>query len=175
MSSNTESALVALVPEAEALVKPYRDKYDPSAADGMPAHITVLYPFKAPADINANVITALAELFGGFGAFDLILAEAARFPDVLYLAPAPAEPFRQMTQAVAYRFPENPPYGGAFPDVIPHLTVAEVADPEQLTRVASEFENLARDKLPIRARVDEVWLIDNADGRWKRRHAFQLG
>jgi hypothetical protein len=41
-----ESALV--VPEAEPLVKPFRDRYDPSAAAGVPAHITLLYPFKQP-------------------------------------------------------------------------------------------------------------------------------
>jgi hypothetical protein len=35
-----ESALV--VPEAEPLVKPFRDRYDPSAAAGVPAHITLL-------------------------------------------------------------------------------------------------------------------------------------
>ena len=30
-----ETALVVLVPEADALVKPFRDQYDPSAAAGM--------------------------------------------------------------------------------------------------------------------------------------------
>jgi hypothetical protein len=30
----SESALVVLVPEAEPLVKPFRDQYDPSAAAG---------------------------------------------------------------------------------------------------------------------------------------------
>lgn len=40
-----ESALVVLVPEAEALVKSFRDRHDPSAAAGVPAHITLLYPF----------------------------------------------------------------------------------------------------------------------------------
>ena len=46
--SSSESALVVLVPEAEGVVKPFRDLHDPSAAAGMPAHITLLYPFKHP-------------------------------------------------------------------------------------------------------------------------------
>jgi hypothetical protein len=43
--SSDESALVVLVPEAEAATKPFRDQYDPAAAAGVPAHITLLYPF----------------------------------------------------------------------------------------------------------------------------------
>jgi len=43
-----ESSLMIVVPEAERLVKPFREKYDPSAAVGVPAHITLLYPFKLP-------------------------------------------------------------------------------------------------------------------------------
>ena len=50
--SSGESALVVLIPEAEALAGPFRDKYEPSAAAGVPAHITLLYPFKAPDDID---------------------------------------------------------------------------------------------------------------------------
>jgi hypothetical protein len=46
MASQATTALVILVPEAEALVKAFRERYDPSAAEGMPAHVTVLYPFK---------------------------------------------------------------------------------------------------------------------------------
>src|SRR2546423_5116994 len=36
-----DSALVVLVPEAEALVKPFRDRYDPSAAVGCPGNSDV--------------------------------------------------------------------------------------------------------------------------------------
>ena len=54
-----ESALVVLVPEAEALVKPFRDRYDPSAAVGVPAHITLLYPFKPPDEVDGAVLDKL--------------------------------------------------------------------------------------------------------------------
>jgi hypothetical protein len=40
-----ESALVVLVPAAEALVGVFRALYDPAVRVGVPAHITVLYPF----------------------------------------------------------------------------------------------------------------------------------
>jgi hypothetical protein len=61
--SQIESALVVLVPEAEPLVKPFRDWYDPSAAAGAPAHITLLYPFKHPDEVDQTVLDDLSELF----------------------------------------------------------------------------------------------------------------
>ena len=45
--------------------------------------------------------------------------------DVLYLAPRPDGPFRALTRAVCAAFPGYLPYGGAFADTIPHLTVGE--------------------------------------------------
>src|SRR5262245_1288644 len=38
MDSQESTALVVLVPEAETLVQAFRDQYDLSAAEGMPAH-----------------------------------------------------------------------------------------------------------------------------------------
>ena len=97
----SESGLVVLVPEAEELVSPFRSKYDPSAAAGMPAHITLLYPFKPPDEIGDPVIEKLAQCFTGFLAFDFSLAAIRRFAGgVLYLAPQFDEPFCRLTLAV---------------------------------------------------------------------------
>jgi hypothetical protein len=46
---NTLSAVVVPVPEAEPRVGALRTALDPSAALGVPAHVTILYPFVAPA------------------------------------------------------------------------------------------------------------------------------
>ena len=97
MSSN-ESALVVLVPEAEAVVKPFRDQYDPSAAAGMPAHITLLYPFKTPDEIDQMTLDGLRDCFARFEPIPFSLGTIQRFPnEVLYLAPEPNESFRQLT------------------------------------------------------------------------------
>jgi 2'-5' RNA ligase len=124
-----ESALVALVPEAERLIGACRLAHDPSAALGVPAHVTVLYPFKTPEAISSNDLAALQALFAAQPAFDMTLAELRQFPGVLYLAPEPAEPFAVLTSVVVARYPDWPPYGGAFAEVIPHLTLAQVDDP----------------------------------------------
>ena len=105
-----ESALVMLVPEAEPLVKPFRDRYDPSAAAGVPAHITLLYPFRSPGEIDRAMLDDLRGCFQGFASFRFSLAPIRRFPDgVLYLAPDPDEPFRRLVLAIWDRYPETPP------------------------------------------------------------------
>ena len=133
--SLSESALVVLVPEAEALVKAFRDKYDPSAAAGMPAHITLLYPFKPPPELRADVLETIHACFAEFVPFTYSLAAIRRFrSEVLYLAPEPDEPFRKLTLAICDRYSDRRPYGGKFAEVIPHLTVAHVQNERDLDR-----------------------------------------
>jgi 2'-5' RNA ligase len=135
-----ESALVVLVPEAEPLVMPFREKYDPSAARGMPSHITLLYPFKPPNEINEVMLNKLNKCLMHFEMFNFSLFSIRRFPaGVLYLAAEPGELFRRITLAVWNCFPETPPYGGRYSTIVPHLTVAQTIDEQQLDRIADEF------------------------------------
>jgi hypothetical protein len=78
--SSVEAGLVVLVPEAEALVKPFRDRYDPSAAAGMPAHITLLYPFKPPDEIDEATLDDLRRCFTRFAPSQFSLGSIRRFP-----------------------------------------------------------------------------------------------
>jgi 2'-5' RNA ligase len=169
-----ESALVVLVPEAEALVKPFRDVHDPSAVAGVPAHITLLYPFKSPKDIDATILEYLRGCFACFSAFQFTLLAPRRFPGVLYLAPDPDEAFRQLTTAICKHYPELPPYRGKWPNVVPHLTVAQIAEPAQLDRVASSFAHASHGRLPIGAAVREVVLIEKHSEQWTMRETFAL-
>jgi 2'-5' RNA ligase len=80
--SADESALVAVVPEAEFLAKPFHERYDPSAALGVPAHITLLYPFKPPDQIDAAMLAQLSGSFARFAPIAFELQSIRRFPDV---------------------------------------------------------------------------------------------
>lgn len=173
-NSRTESALVALIPEAESLVANFRNRFDPSAALGVPAHVTIIYPFKPPSQLTPAVIAMLFGLFSSVDSFEVSFTRTARFPSVLYLAPEPDTPFRNLTDLLGRQFPEAPPYGGKHADVIPHLTVADVSDVAQLARIEVEFEPEARERLPIRSTVSEIALMDNESGRWEIRHRFPL-
>jgi 2'-5' RNA ligase len=168
------SVLVVLVPEAEPLVGPFRSKYDPSAADGMPAHVTVNYPFLPAGYDESGAIDSLNHLFSRYQSFIFSLQAIGRFPGVLYLEPIPDQPFKDLISAVAKRFPESAPYGGMFAEVVPHLTVAHVEDSEKIERISQQLAIAAIGKLPIKSAVDKVWLMDNRHGRWIRRVSFTL-
>lgn len=51
-SPGPHSGLIMEVPEAEPAVARHRERLDASAPLGVPAHITVLFPFMAPATIG---------------------------------------------------------------------------------------------------------------------------
>jgi len=174
----TESALVFLVPEAEALVQAFREQHDPAAAAGMPAHITLLYPFKPPDAIDPGVHDGLRQCLAGFAPFRFTLAEVRRFESpvaVLYLVPEPADRFRALTEAIWRRWPETPPYGGRHAEIIPHLCVAQAENRQQLDAIAARFAPAGAAMLPICAMAAEVALMDTRSGRWQVRRTFGLG
>lgn len=119
-----QTGFILRVPQAEARVAELRERFDASAALGVPAHITLLFPFMAPEAIDSTVLQGIRDALAGACAFDFVLASAARFPATAYLAPEPAGPFIDLTDRLVRRFPAYPPFGGEFATVIPHLTVA---------------------------------------------------
>lgn len=68
-----ESALLVAVPAAEPAVARHRSRLDTSAAVGVPAHITVLYPFLPPDLIDADTLATLARLFASVPGFRFTL------------------------------------------------------------------------------------------------------
>ena len=169
-----ESTLIVMIPEADGLVEGFRAKYDPSAAAGVAAHVTILYPFKAPPQLTSDAVQSLGDLFAALPSFDVSFEQIKRFPGALYLAPTPDEPFRNLTRQVVQRFPENPPYGGKFSDIVPHLTIADLGDSEMLGEIAAQFESSAKGRLPIYSKVTEVTLMDNRSGGWQIQYRFPL-
>jgi 2'-5' RNA ligase len=134
----TLSAVVVPVPEAEPRVGALRAALDPSAALGVPAHVTVMFPFLPPADIDDGVLAALGEVLAA-PAFDIRFSSVAWFgEDVVWWAPEPAAPFVALARAVAARFSLRP-YGGDHGDgIIPHLTIGHGGPREQLRMAADE-------------------------------------
>jgi len=128
---------------------------------GMPPHVTVLYP--SPGDV-----VGIAEALLDFSAFDVDFRRLDRFPGILWLAPEPSAPFRELTNALVARFPGYPPYGGKFADVIPHLTVAQA---EQL----NDAEAAVTDWLPLRTRAESVVLLEHVQSEhWREVATFDL-
>ncbi|MEU7743466.1 2'-5' RNA ligase family protein [Nonomuraea sp. NPDC049158] len=161
------TALVVPILEAEPVVGRWRTTLDPSAAYGVPAHVTVMYPF-LPLDTVDRA--ALAELFAGYAAFDVVFARCARLPGLLYLEPVPGEPFVQLTHAVTGRWPEARPYGGKYGTVLPHLSVGYESDGAALDEAGTAIEL----GLPVRARVAAVQLVAYDGTAWRKVEDFPL-
>jgi 2'-5' RNA ligase len=171
-----ESTLAILVSEAEGLVRSFRDRYDPAAKAGMPAHITLLYPFKSPNEIDGLVLDTLRRCFSHFHPFKFSLVTINQFPgETLFLVPEPEDPLRELTLGIWGCYPETPPYRGRYSTVIPHLTVADRMGEQRLAEVAREFEQAAQGCLPIQGHAVEVALMDTRSGRWEINTTFRLG
>lgn len=165
------SALVVTVPEAEPVVREWRLRHTQDAPLGMPAHVTVLFPFVPPERL-AEAEARVAKLVAAAPAFEVAFASTARFPGVLYLAPEPTQPFVALTEATVAEWPEHPPYKGVHETVVPHLTVAESEDSALLERIAAEVEP----QLPIETRVGAASLfVEDDEGRWSEHSRLPLG
>jgi 2'-5' RNA ligase len=166
-----ETALLVPVAAAEPLVRKHRLALDPVAPLGVPAHITLLYPFVPPEQVDQSVCDAIAEVLDGFPAFDFALTGVKTFPTgLLYLAPEPTEPFVAITQALADRWPDHPPYHGAYTSVIPHLSVAMAHD-----QSVEQLEADLNGGLPVCTEADAVWLMEGQpEDRWVVRATFPL-
>ncbi len=172
--TRSEAALVVLVPEADALVGPFRERFDRSALEGMRAHITVNYPFQPMQSDREVLIEELSDLFSGFPSVEFRLTELRQSPDTLYLAVEPEQPFMDMVEAVADRYPESPPYGMACNEIIPHVTVAEETPGAEFSDIAKDFAVASRGILPIEGLAHEIWLMDYEDHLWSKTFAFGL-
>lgn len=166
-----QTGLIVRIPEAEPAVRGWREQLDPSAQAGVPAHVTVLFPFLDESRIDALVHSALAEVLGSRPAFDLRFERCGRFPGVLCLVPEPDTQLRQLTQAIADRWPEAPPYGGRFDEIVPHLTIAQ----GQEDTVLEEIEADLAARLPFTSRISSVELIVHDGTKWQERASFVLG
>jgi 2'-5' RNA ligase len=176
LTGATETAVVVQVPEAEQAVREHRLRYDVAASWGVGAHVSVLYPFVPPGDVDEEVLRRLRVAVSRVGAFECTFARCSWFDgDVLWLAPEPSGPFRDLTSAVWAEFPEHPPYEGVFDDVVPHLTVGEgrLGSLEELRDV----ERTVQQALPVRTYVDRVALIAGrpAADSWQTVQEVRLG
>jgi hypothetical protein len=175
-----ESALLVAVPAAEPAVGRHRARLDHAARDGVPAHITVLYPFLPPAGIDEALLASLGRMFAGHAAFGFTLDKVGWFSEeAVWLGPHDPAPFSALTDLVFTAFPSCPPYGGQHAEVIPHLTIGHLGGPQAL-RAAAES---VRPRLPIEALATEVILMagprpgtpGTPPGLWRTIAAFPLG
>jgi 2'-5' RNA ligase len=174
MESTEQSAVIVTIPATEKAVAAQRAKYDKAAGWGVPAHVTVLYPFMTPANIDGSVIQALATVVASVPKFQATFERTGWFGTaVLWLDPEPTCAFQALTAAVANAFPAHQPYGGVHDVVIPHLTVGHDS-PEARLR---EAEREVLPYLPIHSDIcaASLWCGVDAPASWRQVTALPLG
>ncbi|HSZ40768.1 MAG TPA: 2'-5' RNA ligase family protein [Trebonia sp.] len=172
---NLASALLAEIPAAEELVSPYRRRLDSNASLGIPAHVTVLFPFLAGDALDMTAHAELTRLFASFPRFACTLDHTDWFGEnVLWLGPRDPGPFRALTELVFAAFPQCPPFAGEYAEVVPHLTVGHSRPVGEL-RAA---EAAVRPGLPVSSSVTTVTLMTGPlddSAPWTREAVFPLG
>ena len=153
------------------MVSGLRDRFDASASLGVPAHITVLFPFMSPEGIDAAVLQRIESVVSKARAFKFFLAKVARFPATAYLEPEPPAPFIALTESLVQEFPQFPPFAGEFPTIIPHLTVAHGNTAEAEIAQAELVSAIARHG-PIASACSSLVLMENSSGTWRQMHVF---
>lgn len=182
-SEQLETAIVVVVdvPELDAI---YRDP-DPSFAErstvwvpyeqGIPPHVTLLYPF-APADELESALPLLQAILVRQEPFTFELSELRTFPRTIWLAPEPAAPFVALTKAIEAAFPTYPHWEGVFEEVIPHLTLADGVEPVELEPTLARLRTLVGPLLPVQVAADQATVLtEQPGGHWATVTRVPLG
>lgn len=173
------TALLVPMPGAGRVIDDLRH-LDPASGFGVPAHVTVLFPFAPVEQIDTAMRGRLRELFAAHRGFEVEFRETRWFGDiVLWLAPADPAPFIALTRDVVAAFPAWPPYEGSFDEVIPHLTIGDgTASPDDAASVARlrAAEAAVHGRLPIRDRAERVLLMAGwqEEASWRTLDEFAL-
>lgn len=158
-----ETAVVVVV-DVASLDSVYRDEYPAFHALGIPLHVTLLYPFVRPGELDA-ALPRLQEVLERHRRFDFTLTKLKTFPRTVWIAPDPAAPFIALTEAIEAAFPQAPRMSGAFAEVIPHVTLVDGLEESTLEETVERLRPVVEPLLPVTLSADEVVvLVEQEDG-----------
>lgn len=165
-----ETAIIIPMSRCEQMLADVAGDLNLERVQGMPAHVTLLYPFVEATRLGPDVAAEARRALSDVRPFRCEFSTFGRFTDppaALYLEPVPERPFRTMTALLEQAFGTRA-YGGAFDEVIPHLTLVESSDTSAWIRV----ESLIGPALPIVEIVSGFSIYRQRAGTWVE--AFSL-
>jgi 2'-5' RNA ligase len=170
--SQRRSALVVVANDAEPVVRACRDRHHRVSVErGIPEHLTILFPFLSADDLDGETLGTLRRVFAPVLPFAYELARVESFPDAVWLAPEPAEPFLDLIAQARDAYPELAPYGDPSLEPVPHCTIAAVDNPAYVDELVRELRAELEPRLPIRCRATSLALLaEQPDETW-RTHA----
>ena len=165
-----QSVLAISVPEANSILDYVRSRYKGDIPlVGVPAHITLLYPWMPPGRIDETILAELATVFAGYPAFEFTLDLGWFGQEVLLLVPKDPTPFIDITKAIMRKWPEFKYYNGEYSDIEPHVTLA-YGNESSLSEVAAEVAK----QVPVQACATSICLSVGKPGQMITRKMFLL-
>ncbi|GLW04422.1 2'-5' RNA ligase family protein [Streptomyces lavendulae] len=164
------TAVVIVLPDAAPLLDAAW-RIDPALVRrGVPAHVSLLYPFVPKPALTGRDEEAVRSLAARFPAADLFLEEVVTASGFVAVGVPGLQP---IVDAFRARWPGLRPYGGRFgARPAAHVTVAMGADdPATAARVRAAIGSL----LPLRTRAAAVQLVVQTEGGWQPRFTAPLG
>jgi 2'-5' RNA ligase len=169
-----ETGLIIPVPAFEQFIQHHRAINPAVSPEGVPAHLTLLYPFLPPqgcAESHAEV----SAFFASVEPIEFELSEIGWFDDrVVFVAPDDPAPFVALTERLIAEWTECIPYGGRHGGKhVPHLTLGIEGTPEEMSSLAEA----ARQLLPMKCVADQAWLMIGTShpARWDVSDRFAFG
>ena len=168
-----ETAVAIVLDDARPQLEPVRTEFHArSVAAGIPLHVTLLYPFAPPEQVDEP---ALAGFFADYASFTLTLAGLAEWPRVVYAVPEPRDKLLAMMRALWALFPDYPPYAGEIAEPLPHASLAELEPGESLVKVVAGIRARTESLFPLTCEVRDVALLEEHEPeRWRERRRFPL-
>jgi hypothetical protein len=149
-----DTSLIALFPEADPLVGHWRERFDPWAAHGIGAHITIASPFLPDDQVDPTAVARLATILARHSIV-VTLATINLLRGATALHPSADDALTALTDDIVTAWPEIAPRLRTGHSRPYHLTVACSDDPAVLSEVTSDLTSA----LPIRLRASRVDLI----------------
>ncbi len=109
MPTNGQTGLVIPVPAANALLASMGARYPGTVREGVPAHVSLLYPFIAAAKLDEWVRSALDELFLEQLPMTVEFAECYRRGGFVALRPDPIDGLTELVSKTRRHWPDVVP------------------------------------------------------------------
>ncbi|MBC3192746.1 2'-5' RNA ligase family protein [Pseudonocardia sp. C8] len=164
------TAVVIPVPELDPVLGAVATHRPDAVRPGIPAHLTLLYPFVPAPELTGAAVDRCRALCAGTGPVRVTFRHAVAGSSMVATTPEPAGPLAALARALREAWPEHPPYGGRFgPDPDPHVTLALDPGPD-----AAALAVATGGLLPVDAVLSAAALVElTADG-WRQRAALPL-
>ena len=170
MATALETAVVLVVEPHGGPLTEIKARFNaPSIASGMPVHLTVLYPFVSPSELNDGVYATVAAVASRHGELAFALSTISQFPGgFVCLDPDPAAPVDALMADLWAAFPDYPPYGGEIVRPHPHVTVGKADPAADAPDLATTIEHVIRDHRPYHYTVAALTVMARDDaGAWR--------